>query len=116
MNSALATLAVVFDFDDTLVPDSTTKLLHQHGIDTKKFWKKDMKRLVQSGYDPALAYLRLLLDNIGPGKPLGRLKSRDLRNFGTKLDRDFYPGLPDLFKDLRRIARKTKIDVEFFVI
>jgi phosphoserine phosphatase len=34
------TLAVVFDFDDTLVPDSTTMLLKQHGVDSVTFWQK----------------------------------------------------------------------------
>lgn len=116
MNGTLATLAVVFDFDDTLVPDSTTKLLREHGIDSRKFWKQDVKRLVQSGYDPALGYLKLLLDNIGPRKPLGQLTTKELRRFGARLDEDFYPGLPNLFKELRGIARKTKVGIEFYVI
>src|SRR5436309_4101541 len=93
------TIAVAFDFDDTLVPDSTTKLLSDHGINTRTFWGRDAKALVQSGYDPALAYLNLMLRNIGPGKPLGQLTNRDLRRFGAKLDDHFYSGLPRLFQD-----------------
>lgn len=65
-------VAVVFDFDDTLAPDSTTKLLHERGrIDTEKFWRDDVARLVKAGYDPALAWLNLVLDNVGEGRPPG---------------------------------------------
>ncbi len=112
MKRPAATLAVIFDFDDTLVPDSTTRLLAEHGIDTKKFWNRDARRLIAEGYDPAQAYLRLLLDNIGKGRALGPLTAAGLRRFGAKLE--FYPGLDGLFGDLRRIARKVAL--EFYVI
>jgi hypothetical protein len=71
-------LALIFDFDDTLVPDSTTLLLEHYKIDPKRFWLQDAKRLVESGYDPAHAYLKLLLDNIGHGRRLGNLTNRGL--------------------------------------
>jgi hypothetical protein len=110
-------LAVIFDYDDTLVPDSTTALLAKFGIDTNKFWKKDSKALVQQGYDPALAYLRLLLDNVGSGKPLRQLSVSDLRTFGASLASKVFPGLPGLFDDLRKIVTKySGIEIKFFVI
>ena len=96
MGDSHAILALIFDFDDTLVPDSTTQLLLQHGIDPQQFWGRDAKNLVQSGYDPALAYLKLLLDNIGPGKPLGDLTNEGLGKFGAQLDRKYFPGIPRL--------------------
>jgi hypothetical protein len=43
-------MAVVFDFDDTLLPDSTTALLSAHGIDTDEFWKELAPELVADGY------------------------------------------------------------------
>jgi FMN phosphatase YigB (HAD superfamily) len=73
-------VAVVFDFDDTLVPDSTTKLLQDHGIDTAHFWGVEAKELIAQGYDPPAACLKLLLDNIGPDKPLGNLTNQRLRD------------------------------------
>ena len=77
-------LALVFDFDDTLVPDSTTQLLNHYGIDTKKFWGDDFVVLVKQGYSPVNAYLRLILKEIKNGKLKG-LKNEDLRNFGAYL-------------------------------
>lgn len=115
MKTTRKTIAVIFDFDDTLVPDSTTRLLKEHGVDVDRFWNRDAKSLIAEGYDSALAYLKLLLDNIGDGKPLGRLTSAGLRRFGASLK--FHPGLDTLFADLRAIGRKSRrADVEFYVI
>ena len=41
-------IALVFDFDDTLVHDSTTDFLESLGIDTKQFWRVDNKKLLDS--------------------------------------------------------------------
>lgn len=109
-------LAVVFDFDDTLVPDSTTQFLRSKGIDTEKFWGEQARDLIKKGYDPAMAFLRLFLDNVGPTKPLGTLKNSDLRAFGKRLDSTFYPGIPGLFRDLRKIAAHPNISIDFYII
>jgi hypothetical protein len=34
------TIAVVFDFDDTLAPDTTSSFLENMGIDVKEFWSR----------------------------------------------------------------------------
>ena len=112
-----AVLAVVFDFDDTLVPDSTTKLLASVGIDTERFWKVEAQALVAQGYDSPHAYLRLLLNEIGEGRPLGSLGVEGLRTFGATLDGDFYPGLPEMFIDLKESVRQYRdISIEFHII
>lgn len=57
-------LAAVFDFDETLAPDSTTRLLESFGYDTGTFWKEDVRALVSRGYDPTLAWLNLFLADV----------------------------------------------------
>jgi phosphoserine phosphatase len=117
MSAPQNTIALIFDFDDTLTDDSTTQLLEHFGIDAKDFWQSKAKSLVDNGWDPTLAYLKLMLDNVGDGKPFGRLSNDGLRQFGTKLK--FYSGLPALFKDLRKsVAAFTfsKPGIEFYVI
>jgi haloacid dehalogenase-like hydrolase len=111
-------VALIFDFDDTLAPDSTSKLLRAYGIDPTKFWQTDARALLERGYDQPSAYLKLLIDNIGEGKPLGLLTNAKLREFGATLDGDFYPGLPDFFDDVRSdVAKNYKnIQVEFYII
>jgi hypothetical protein len=112
-----AVLALVFDFDDTLAPDSTTKLLRGRGVDADAFWN-DAKKLVAAGYDAGPAYLKLLLDLVGPGKPLGELTNSELTAFGRNLDNDYFPGIPQLFDDLRAdVSRFSKdIKIEFYIV
>lgn len=110
-------VAVIFDLDDTLLPDSTTKLLKDHRVNTTEFWEKQ-SALVLQGYDPPSAWLKLLLENVGVGKPLGELTNSRLRKFGESLDATFYPGLPAFFDDLSDSVRKTyeNIEVEFYIV
>ena len=49
-------IALIFDFDDTLTDDSTTKLLEKYGVDAKKFWNIEVKQRV----DQEWAFLRAL--------------------------------------------------------
>lgn len=109
-------IAVVFDFDDTLTDDSTTKLLADHGVDTGEFWQRN-RELVKQGWNATLSYLTLLLENVGKGKPFGKLTNAGLREFGASLR--FYPGIPGLFNDLRKLTREHRLSnpaVEFYVI
>lgn len=113
----MATIAVIFDFDDTLVPDSTTALLRRYGVDPDEFWSEFAPALVNEGYDPPLAYLRLILDRIGKDQPFGALHNADLRQFGASLDATFFPGLPNLFSDLKDSMKGFRdIGVEFYII
>lgn len=110
-------IAVVFDFDDTLMPDSTTKFLQSRGIDTEKFWQ-DAGQLIKNGYDQPSAYIRLMLEEVGPDKKLGPITNADLRAFGATLEHDFYPGLPEFFDDLKSEVKKefANIEVEYYLV
>lgn len=110
-------IAVVFDFDDTLMPDSTTKLLRAYSIDPDKFWP-EARDLLSQGYDQPIAYLKLILEKVGDGKPFGHLTNGDLVKFGSTLEGSFYSGLPDFFDELRATvsANFKNIEVEFYII
>lgn len=112
-------IALIFDFDDTLVSDSTTQLLNHYGIDTKKFWGEDFVALVKSGYNPVNAYLRLILKEVKDGKLHG-LKNEDLKNFGRDvISKSHYGGIQGLLKDLKKIVGEIgngNIEIEFFII
>lgn len=110
-------IAVIFDFDDTLTDDATTKFLESKGIDTDKFWREETTALTKEGWDPALAYLQLLLDYSGVGKPLGKVCNADLRAFGATLD--FYPGIPGVFDELTAQLQEhdaSRPSIEYFII
>ncbi len=111
-------VAVIFDFDDTLAPDTTTALIEKFGLNPEHFWRRDAQALIEQGYDQPTAYLKLLLDNIGSGKPLGMLTNLGLREFGSGIDKTLYAGLPQFFDDARAYVRQSfrNIEVEFYVI
>jgi hypothetical protein len=118
MSQVTDIVAIIFDFDDTLLPDSTTKLLKSHGIDTDDFWGRQARELILQGYDPPTAYLNLMLKNIGEGKPLGLLTNQKLYEFGSTLDGLFHEGLPQFFEDVwLEVKSKFKnIEVEFYIV
>jgi phosphoserine phosphatase len=116
MSAAQNIIAIIFDFDDTLTDDSTTQLLTHFGIDAQAFWR-ECGEMASAGWDPTLAYTKRLLDYAGPGKPLRNLSNAGLREIGAGLR--FYPGIPQIFKELQAIAREhalTNPAVEFYVI
>jgi hypothetical protein len=110
-------IGLVFDFDDTLAPDSTTLLLQEHGIDPEEFWFTEFQSRVSEGYDPTVAYLSLLLDNVGEDQPLGELTREELEEFGADLPEPLYPGLPGLFDDINSIADEYEdVTVEYYIL
>ena len=42
------TIAVIFDFDDTLATDSTSAFLKSIGVDVSDFWKYKVQQLIDS--------------------------------------------------------------------
>ncbi|MBI1272301.1 haloacid dehalogenase-like hydrolase [bacterium] len=112
------TIAIIFDFDDTLLPDSTSELLESRGIDSMEFWRTEAKALLDRGYDPTHAYLNLILDRVGEKKELGLLSNKALSEFGATLDETFYPGVKSLFRDLKKVVAgvSDQLSIEFYII
>ena len=111
-------LALIFDFDDTMVPDSTSALLEHYGIDSRAFWSQRATKLVEAGYDPPLAYLNLLLREVAPGKPLEGLTNANLAAFGREVvDKTWFPGLPALFEELQELTDQYRdVSIELYII
>ena len=114
----MKTIGLVFDFDDTLVPDSFSALLRHYGLNENHFWEVAVKELVSQGFDPTLAYLTKFLSYIGPDKPMGLLSNAQLREFGATLDAHFYPGLEGFFKEVKDLVHGVSQDlqVEFYIV
>lgn len=114
----MKTIALVFDFDDTLVPDSFSALLRHFGLNETRFWEEEVKELVKQGFDPTLAYLNKFMSYIGPEKPMGLLSNAQLKDFGATLDAHFYPGLESFFQEIRELVKGVSADlqVEFYIV
>jgi phosphoserine phosphatase len=109
-------IAVVFDFDDTLAPDSTSGLLDHLGLDVPRFWRESVEPLIAAGWDPVPAYLYRMVEWSRAQAPEARITRERLADWGRRLRP--YPGVTRLFERLRAEAAAVDagITVEFYVI
>lgn len=107
------TIAVVFDFDDTLAPDSTSSFLASLGVDVPSFWKLAVQPLIDDGWDPIPAYLYKMIE----------LAQRDhnitkdaLIAWGKKIKP--FAGATRIFDRVRKhaVATHDKVNVEFYLV
>jgi hypothetical protein len=103
------TIALIWDFDKTLIPDyMQSPLFRRHGLDEAMFWAETnalAARYRERGYhlSPEIAYLNHLLTHVQAG-PLAGLSNRVLFECGKEIK--FYPGLPEFFDFSRGFARE----------
>ena len=91
------TIAIVYDYDQTLSPNfmQDEVLFPAFGIDSQKFWARCHALVRDEGYDNELAYLKALLDCLGMDRPT----NTQLRELGAGLK--FFPGIPEMFEEFR---------------
>ncbi|MBI4845209.1 MAG: haloacid dehalogenase-like hydrolase [Candidatus Omnitrophica bacterium] len=110
-------IAVVFDFDETLAPDSTSSFLEYMGIDVQDFWVNKVNPLYeQNGWDPIPAYLYMII-TLSQALPLkDRITKKRLELFGKKIS--FFNGVQSIFNQLKCKAKDVNenVEVEFFLI
>ncbi|MGR8929569.1 MAG: HAD family hydrolase [Gammaproteobacteria bacterium] len=110
------TIAVVFDFDDTLAPDSTSGYLRDVGFeDISEFWKKEVASLTSDDWDPVPAYLFKMIEASKSGR-IPPITRDSLNEWGGRLS--LHEGVPTVFQRMRAIARQTnpRVTLEFYLI
>lgn len=110
------TIAVVFDFDDTLAPDTTSGFLKQAGItDLTAFWRDEVAALYADDWDPVPAYLYTMIEAARQGR-IGPLSRERLAAWGARAP--LHPGVESLFDRLRQTLRSShpRVNLEFYVI
>jgi len=87
------TIAIVYDYDQTLSPSYTQDevVFPAFGINSEIFWRRCSELVRDHGYDNELAYMKVLLDQLGMDRPT----NEELKKLGAKLN--FYQGLPEMF-------------------
>src|SRR5690349_3916641 len=95
MSTPQNTIAIVYDYDQTLSPSymQDEVVFPAFGIDGAKFWQRCTELVRDDGYDNELAYMKVLLDQLGMDRPT----NDGLKKLGAKLN--FYKGLPEMFED-----------------
>lgn len=110
------TIAVVFDFDDTLAPDTTTGYLRHAGlVDVARFWKEDVAPLTLEDWDPVPAYLHQMIEVARAGR-IPPITLDSLAAWGQQAP--LHDGVETLFGRLRRAASDAnpRVNLEFYVI
>jgi phosphoserine phosphatase len=111
------TLAVVFDFDDTLAPDTTSGFLRHSGLtDLAAFWKNEVAPLTNvDDWDPVPAYLYQMIQASRSGR-IPPLTAERLADWGRRAP--LHPGVESLFDRLNAAAHEAnpRAHVEYYVI
>ena len=110
-------IALVYDYDQTLSPRymQDDVLFPEFGIDPAQFWKKCNTLVQDLQWDGELAYMKCLLDYLG----MDSVTNARLTELGKGLN--FFPGLPELFEELPKVALRpeheaSNIRVEHYII
>ncbi len=120
------TIALVWDFDKTLIPGYMQRPLFEHyGVDEKQFWGEvnDLPDKYRARgceqISTEILYLNHILDYVRSGRFAGLTNAR-LRELGAELE--FYPGLPDFFQTLKDLLLQNEeyvhngITLEHYVV
>ena len=107
-------LAIVFDFDGTLAPDSISGFVDFCGLDVDRFWRERVHPRVEAGWDKMLAAFYALIEE--SARRPGAVNRDRLFAYGRQLE--LFPGVPEMFERLRRHARDhdPDIELEFYLI
>jgi len=97
MSSPQNTIAIIYDYDQTLSPTYMQEeaLFPVFGIHAGQFWQRCSELVQGQGYDNELAYMKVLLDCLEMDRPT----NATLRELGARLN--FYKGLPEMFEEFQ---------------
>jgi hypothetical protein len=101
MSAPQNTIAIVFDYDQTLSPSymQDEVVFPAFGINSEIFWRRCSELVRDHGYDNELAYMKVLLDQLGMDRPT----NDELKKLGANLN--FYKGLPEMFEECFATAK-----------
>lgn len=113
-------IAIILDFDDTLAPDSTSGYLARCGVDVPRFWREEVRPLMETGtaaeeWDPVPAYLYKMIEKSSRGE-IEPVTRDSLARWGRELP--LYPGVETIFTRLRKVvsALNPRVALEFYMI
>ena len=110
-------IAVVFDFDETLIPDDSFKaLLRDCQLDIEAFERERVNPLIEQGWHKYLARTYCLAQESRQRQGKNKITYERLANLGQKLH--LIKGVSAMFESLRQRAVEIvpEIEVEFYLI
>lgn len=110
------TIALIFDFDDTFAPDSTSDFLAMRGVEVDAFWAEEVGGLIQQGWDPVPAYFYKMVEFSRTRKTTAPITQECFQSFGRTVT--CFNGAEHIFTLLRQYAASLHPDIvlEFYMI
>jgi hypothetical protein len=108
-------IALIFDFDETLAPDTFAALLEYCGIDHEQFNEEEVEPLLEQGWDKKLARFHCLIEKSRREDDL-TITAETFADVGQNLE--LYPEVPQMFDRLRGYAQEIipDVEVEFYML
>lgn len=105
-------IALIFDFDETLVEESTSAYLESFGIDINNFWQQTVQSLIQKDWDPVPAYMFRMIE----ASMQQSMTKSSFISFGKKVI--YKKGVKTLFTELKKYVQEQhpKFEIEFYII
>ncbi len=112
-----STIALVYDYDQTLSPSfmQDDVIFPEFGIAPKSFWQGCNALVQEQKWDGELAYLKCLLDYLA----MDGVSNNRLTELGANLS--FFPGLPSMFEEIEGAClnerhRAAGIKIEHYIV
>ena len=112
------TIAMVYDFDGTLSPQPMQEytVLPKIGIEPETFWKRVHKEAVDTGSDPMLVYMRLMMEMLYKNDDV-RITREDFAAMAERIQ--YFPGVEEWFPRINAYVKKRSgaaVNVQHYII
>lgn len=109
-------IAIAFDFDDTLVPDSYDAAIRELGHDPKTFREERYYPLLKDGWDGIPARFYTLVEESKQRPEGDRITAEFFKDIGQAYKP--FPGVAEMFDRLRQRCRESnaEVELEFYLI
>ncbi len=109
-------IAVVFDFDETLAPDTFEILLQDLSLDVEAFKQERVQPLVEQGWDKYLARAYCLIEESKQREGKDKITQARLAKVGKALQP--FEGVTEMFERLQQCAHSiiSDVEIEFYLI
>ena len=112
------TIAMVYDFDGTLSPQPMQEytVLPKIGIEPEAFWARVHKEATETGSDPMLVYMRLMMEMLYKNDDV-RITREDFAAMAGRIQ--YFPGVEEWFPRINTYVKKRSgatVNIHHYII
>jgi 2-hydroxy-3-keto-5-methylthiopentenyl-1-phosphate phosphatase len=112
------TIAIVYDFDGTLSPQPMQEytVLPKIGIEPAAFWQQVHREATDTGSDPMLVYMRLMMEKLYKNDAV-KITRDDFSDMASKIK--YFPGVESWFSRINAYIKQRgngRVNVSHYII